>query len=83
MGAALAALVARFGASLTEPRERAIWTDHLAAEDPVALGELGARFKVTKQRMGQIANDLKRRFRALLEQELGSDIKADWLGAEE
>jgi RNA polymerase sigma-32 factor len=82
LGDALARLVASFRDSLTEPREQAIWLEHLASEEPVSLGDLGARFGVTKQRMGQIANDLKKRFRARIEHELGPDIRTDWLGAE-
>jgi RNA polymerase sigma-32 factor len=83
LGEALARLVAGFRDSLEDPREQAIWLEHLAADDPVSLGDLGARFKVTKQRMGQIANDLKKRFRARIEAELGPDIRTDWLGAED
>src|SRR6185503_1911049 len=81
MGESLARVIASFRDSVKEPREEAIWLEHLAADDPVSLCDLGARFKVTKQRMGQIANDLKKRFRARIEQALGPDIKTDWLGA--
>jgi RNA polymerase sigma-32 factor len=83
LGEALARLVAGFRDSLSDAREQAIWREHLAADDPVSLGDLGARFGVTKQRMGQIANDLKKRFRARIEAELGPDIRTDWLGAED
>jgi len=49
----------------------------------VPLGELGARFGVSKQRMGQIADQLKRRFRAQIVEKLGPEVRTDWLGAEE
>jgi RNA polymerase sigma-32 factor len=75
-------LVADFRDSLTEPRERAVWLEHLAAEEPVALGVLGARFGVTKQRMGQIADQLKKRFRAEIVAKLGPEVRTDWLGSE-
>jgi RNA polymerase sigma-32 factor len=75
-------LVAAFRDRLTDKREKAVWNEHLAAEDPVALGELGARFGVTKQRMGQIADQLKKRFRAEIVAKLGPDVRTDWLGAE-
>ena len=75
--------VAGFRESLTDERERAVWREHLAADDPVPLGELGARFGVSKQRMGQIADQLKRRFRAQIVEELGPEVRTDWLGAEE
>jgi RNA polymerase sigma-32 factor len=75
-------LVAGFRDSLTDKRERAVWLEHLAAEDPVALGVLGARFGVSKQRMGQIADQLKKRFRAEIVEKLGPDVRTDWLGAD-
>jgi len=75
-------LVAGFRDSLTDARERAVWLEHLAAEDPVALGVLGARFGVSKQRMGQIADQLKKRFRVEIVTKLGPDVRTDWLGAE-
>ena len=82
MAATLQGLVAHFRDNLTDPRERAVWLEHLAAEEPLALGELGARFGVTKQRMGQIADQLKKRFRTEIEAKLGPDVRTAWLGAE-
>ena len=75
--------VADFREQLTDERERVVWREHLASDDPVPLGELGARFGVSKQRMGQIADQLKRRFRAQIVDKLGPEIRTDWLGAEE
>ena len=72
-----------FRSKLTDAREQAVWNEHLSADDPVPLGELGARFGVSKQRMGQIADGLKKRFRARIVEELGPDIRTDWLGAED
>ena len=72
-----------FRGKLTDAREQAVWNEHLSADDPVPLGELGARFGVSKQRMGQIADGLKKRFRARIVEELGPDIRTDWLGAED
>ena len=75
-------LVAGFRDSLTDKREVAVWNEHLAAEEPLALGALGERFGVSKQRMGQIADGLKKRFRAQIVATLGPDVRTDWLGAE-
>ena len=75
--------VVGFRDALKDPRERAVWHEHLATDDPVALGELGARFGVSKQRMGQIADQLKKRFRAEILDKLGPDVRTDWLGAAE
>jgi RNA polymerase sigma-32 factor len=75
-------LVAGFRDGLKDDRERAVWLEHLAAEEPVALGVLGARFGVSKQRMGQIADQLKKRFRGEIVAKLGPDVRTDWLGAE-
>ncbi len=79
LSGAVADLMRKFAAELTDERERAIWHDHLAApEDPVPLGTLGARFGVSKQRMGQIADRLKKRFRERILSELGTEIQLEW-----
>jgi RNA polymerase sigma-32 factor len=83
MSGALHAVMEDFFASLTEDRERAVWRDHLAAPDPLPLGELGARFGVSKQRMGQIAESLKKRFKERIVARLGPEIRTDWLGGED
>ena len=69
----------QFSASLSDERERVVWSEHLAAEEPVSLGEIGARFGVSKQRMGQIADKLKKQFRDRVESRMGARIKTDWL----
>jgi len=68
-----------FAASLSEERERVVWREHLAAEEPLSLGEIGARFGVSKQRMGQIADKLKKQFRERVESRMGAGIRTDWL----
>jgi RNA polymerase sigma-32 factor len=75
--------VTEFRAGLTDEREAAVWREHLAADEPVPLGVLGERFGVTKQRMGQIADKVKKRFREEILRQLGPDIRTDWLGAPE
>lgn len=76
---AVAEVMARFAASLSDAREKAIWHEHLAApDDPVPLGALGERFGVSKQRMGQIADKLKKRFREEVLRELGTEIQLAW-----
>ena len=80
MAGAVTRFVDGFRERLTDERERAVWSEHLAAEDPVPLGALGERFGVTKQRMGQIADKLKKQFRDRVEARMGQGIKADWLG---
>jgi RNA polymerase sigma-32 factor len=46
--------------------------------EPVALSVLGERYGVSKQRMGQIANKLKDRFRTRVINELGAEIQMAW-----
>jgi RNA polymerase sigma-32 factor len=75
--------VRSFRDGLKDARERAVWHEHLATDEPVSLGELGGRFGVSKQRMGQIADQLKRRFRSEIVEKLGPDIRTDWLGAQD
>lgn len=64
-----------FAATLTDEREKDAWSDHLMSEDPVSLSELGARFGVTKQRMGQIVSGLRKRLKAHLIETLGPDVE--------
>jgi RNA polymerase sigma-32 factor len=79
MSGALHAVMEDFFSALTDERERVVWRDHLAAADPLPLGELGARFGVSKQRMGQIAESLKKRFRERILSRMGPEIQTDWL----
>lgn len=75
----LGALMARFSDELRDERESAIWREHLTATDnPLSLGELGERFGVSKQRMGQIAEKLKLRFREQVIARFGSDIQLQY-----
>jgi RNA polymerase sigma-32 factor len=72
-------LMDRFESGLTDERERAVWREHLAApDDPMPLAALGERFGVSKQRMGQIADKLKKRFKEEILSELGQDIQLSW-----
>jgi RNA polymerase sigma-32 factor len=81
-GAELASAVRRFMSSfhdgLEDERERVVWREHLAADEPAPLGALGTRFGVSKQRMGQIADRLKKRFREEIVRELGPDVRTVW-----
>jgi RNA polymerase sigma-32 factor len=72
-------LMEQFEESLTDERERAVWREHLAAaDDPLPLAALGERFGVSKQRMGQIADKLKKRFKEEILSQLGQDIQLSW-----
>ncbi|MBL8600985.1 MAG: sigma-70 family RNA polymerase sigma factor [Myxococcales bacterium] len=71
-----------FAEALSDPRERALWQEHLLSDDPVSLSELGERFGVSKQRMGQLVIELKKRFRDKLTETYGPDLKLSWLLAD-
>ncbi|HXU81495.1 MAG TPA: sigma-70 family RNA polymerase sigma factor [Polyangia bacterium] len=76
---AVRALMDEFEKGLTDERERAVWREHLAAaDDPLPLAVLGERFGVSKQRMGQIADKLKKRFKEEILSQLGQDIQLSW-----
>ena|SRR5256714_1553376 len=76
---AVRTLMTRFEKSLSDDREKAVWREHLAApDDPVPLAALGERYGVSKQRMGQIADKLKKRFREQILSSLGTDIQMSW-----
>lgn len=67
-----------FASGLDDERERAIWTDRLVAEDPVALAELGERFGVSRERIRQVESRLKQRLKKYLTQQLGESIQLDF-----
>lgn len=73
--AVLRELADSFGRELTDPRERALWEEHLRSEDPRPLSEIAARFGLTKQRLGQLANGLRARFRARLVERFGEQVE--------
>jgi RNA polymerase sigma-32 factor len=76
-------MVKKFGDSLDDERDRAIWKDHLLSGEPASLVELGERFGVTKHRMGQLATRLKRGFRRFIIDELGPTTQLHWLFRED
>ncbi len=73
--AALREVADAFGRGLTDPRERALWEEHLRSEDPRPLSEIAARFGLTKQRLGQLANGLRARFRSSLVERFGDQVE--------
>jgi RNA polymerase sigma-32 factor len=64
-----------FAKTIKDKRELAAWHDHLMSEDPQSLAELGVRFGVTKQRMGQIVTNLRKRLKDHLTKTLGPDVQ--------
>jgi len=79
VGKVIKDLMKRFDEGLDNERDRAIWREHLIANEPVSLVELGARYGVSKQRMGQLATRIKRAFRRHIIDELGPQTQLHWL----
>jgi len=67
-----------FALTLKDDRERAIWSGHMTAEDPVSLSKLGVRFGVSKQRMGQIVAALRKRLKTHLLEEMGAEVEMEF-----
>ena len=84
LAGAIRRLMDDFESKLADERERAIWREHLAnpSNEPVALAVLGERYGVSKQRMGQIADKLKKQFRERVVTNLGADIQMSWQSEE-
>ena len=84
LAGAIRRLMDDFESKLADERERAIWREHLAnpSNEPVALAVLGERYGVSKQRMGQIADKLKKQFRERVVADLGADIQMSWQSEE-
>jgi len=75
----LQTIIAKFERTIENERDLAVWKEHLIAEDPVSLVDLGRRYGVSKQRMGQLATRLKRSFRRHVIEELGPHTQLSWL----
>lgn len=75
----LKGLLDAFEKTLTDEREIAVWREHLMSESPMTLSVLGERWGVTKQRVGQIADKIKRRCREFLVKELGPETQLGWI----
>lgn len=74
----LRVLMEEFGESRTDPRERALWFEHLLAEQPASLSTLAARFGQSKQLMGQMAAKLKKTFHQALVERFGPEVELSW-----
>lgn len=75
----VAGLVKRYEKKIEDERDLAVWREHLVSDDPVSLVELGKRYGVSKQRMGQLATKLRRGFRRHVIEELGPHTQLSWL----
>ncbi len=63
-----------FAAMLKNDRERVIWARRMMAPDPVSLALLAEEFGVSKERVRQLEARIKKRLKAYLEEELGSEL---------
>jgi len=69
---------ARFAASLAA-REKAVFEERLAAEDPLTLQELADRFDMTREGMRQVERRVVKAFKEFVEHEMtGYDLR--WQG---
>lgn len=75
----IARLIAGFENTIENERDKAIWKEHLIANEPASLVELGQRYHVSKQRMGQLSTRLKRLFRRHVIDQLGPTTQLSWL----
>jgi len=76
---ALQNLVANFEKTLKSDRDRSIWTENLVAPDPLPLSVLADRYGVSRQRMTQLAQRLKKAFKKQVLENLGDGDLPDWL----
>ena len=74
LGAMVREKLEAFAETLTDVRERAIWTERLTAMDPVPLSVIGKRFDVSKERIRQVESRLRKRLKAFLQAEMGDEI---------
>jgi len=75
-GSILSEKLHAFGATLRD-RDLEIFRDRLLNEEPATLVQIAERFGVTRERVRQIEERLKRRLRQYLEGELGDAVQID------
>ena len=74
LGAIVQGHLQEFATTLSDDRERAIWTRRLTSADPASLSALGRDFGVSKERIRQLEARIKRRLKLHLTQAMGDEI---------
>ena len=64
-----------FDKTLISERDKVIWKEHSIAIDSINLVDLGKRYGVSKQRMGQLADRVKKSFKKYIIDILGPQIQ--------
>ena len=79
MGSRSKQLLAEFKTTIIDARENEIWTRRMVSVDPVSLSQLGEEYGVSKERIRQVESRIKKRLKAYLLKELGSEIEFEFL----
>lgn len=79
----LSDIISGFEKTLKDERDLEIWQKHLISSEPISLVDLGKKYGVSKQRMGQVAVRIKRSFRRYIIERLGPDTQLSWLFRED
>ena len=74
MGDLVRAKLAIFAAGIDDDRDMVIWRKRMISPDPVSLARLGAEFGVSKERVRQLEERLKRRLHTFLQEEIGDEL---------
>lgn len=62
-----------FGDTITDKREKTIWSERVLSDDPKSLQQLGDMFSVSRERVRQIESKLKKRVEIYLRQRFRDD----------
>ena len=68
-----------FVLTLDNPRDLSIWHERMMNDAPKSLKELGDRYGVSKERIRQIENRIKKNLKVSLVEKLGDNIDFDFL----
>jgi RNA polymerase sigma-32 factor len=79
MGSKIKHLLSEFQGTITDKREVEIWNQRMVSVDPVSLSQLGVEYGVSKERIRQVESRIKKRLKAYLLKELGSEIEFEFL----
>ncbi len=79
IGSMVKTVLDEFVQTLDNPRDLSIWNERMMNDSPKSLKELGDRYGVSKERIRQIENRIKKNLKTLLIERLGDNIDFDFL----
>lgn len=72
-------VIKAYAQRIPDERRESIWAQRMIADEPKTLAELGEYWGVSKERIRQIEVGMREDFREFLLEELGEEVRLNWL----